>query len=189
MGKSQLSPPNRPLRNEIVVLRLIRIDDANAVVEATADGSVAQFTFMGAGLSFNEAEEWINRSNEGWQQGLGRFAITDGATDAMVGQVGLEMCEAQRSGEVFYWLSPHARGFGYATAAVGLVTEWAFGEVELERLTLLIHPENVASERVAVRCGFAREGLLRSYKPFKGGRADMWSWSLLPSDERNLVSG
>jgi len=167
----------------------MRIDDANAVVEATADGSVAQFTFMGAGLSFTEAEEWINRSNEGWQEGISRFAITDGVTDATVGQVGLEICAAQRSGEVFYWLSPRARGFGYATAAVVLVAEWAFGEVELERLTLLIHPENVASERVAVRCGFTREGLLRSYKTFKDGRADMWSWSLLPGDQHKLASG
>lgn len=188
MGKNQLSPPKEPLRIENVALRLIKIDDANAVVEATADGSVAQFTFMGEGLSFTEAEEWTNRSNEGWEEGIGRFAITVGANDAMVGMVGLEICATQRSGEIFYWLSPPARGFGYATPGVGLVAEWAFDENELERLTLLIHPENVASERVAMRSGFTREGLLRSYKPFKNGRTDMWSWSLLPSDKR-LASG
>ena len=40
--------------------------------------------------------------------------------------------------------------------------------------------DNVASQRVAERCGFTREAMLRSHIPFKGGRRDTVVFSLLP---------
>ncbi len=66
--------------------------------------------------------------------------------------------------------------------------DWAFAN-ELERLYLLIHPENVASHRVAARCGFTREGTLRSFQRFKGTRPDMVSWSLLAADTGRRSAG
>ena len=44
--------------------------------------------------------------------------------------------------------------------------------------------ENTPSNRLAERLGFSREGVLRSYEPFKGHRPDLASWSLLPHDPR-----
>jgi hypothetical protein len=41
--------------------------------------------------------------------------------------------------------------------------EPALGVLRLERLELMIHPENAASQRLAERCGLKREGLLRSH--------------------------
>ena len=52
----------------------------------------------------------------------------------------------------------------------------------LSRLELLISVGNDASKRVAARCGYVREGVLRSHH-FKGGvREDTEIWSRLPSD-------
>ena len=62
-----------------------------------------------------------------------------------------------------YRLAEPARGRGVATEAVRLLAGWALGVLRLERLELMIHPENTASQRVAERCGFKREGLLRSH--------------------------
>jgi RimJ/RimL family protein N-acetyltransferase len=45
-------------------------------------------------------------------------------------------------------------------------------------------PDNAASQRVAERCGFIREGVLRSHLPFKGGRRDTVLFSLLPAELR-----
>jgi RimJ/RimL family protein N-acetyltransferase len=85
---------------------------------------------------------------------------------------------------VGYWLAPEARGRGAATQAVRLLARWAFAELGLARLELTCGPDNEASQRIAERCGFSREGLLRSHVPFKGGRRDSVIYSLLPGELR-----
>ena len=52
-----------------------------------------------------------------------------------------------------YWLAPHARGRGVATHAVRLIAGWAFRDLQVARLELTCGPDNVASQRVAERCG------------------------------------
>ena len=83
---------------------------------------------------------------------------------------------------VGYWLAPEARGRGVATAAVRLIARWAFAELGMARLELTCGPDNEASQRVALRCGFVREGVLRSHMPFKGTRRDTVVFSLLPQE-------
>jgi RimJ/RimL family protein N-acetyltransferase len=79
---------------------------------------------------------------------------------------------AQARARVGYWLVAAGRGRGIATHAVGLLADWAFAERRLARLEITCSPDNLASQRVAERCGFVREGLLRSHMRFKGGRRD-----------------
>jgi len=56
-------------------------------------------------------------------------------------------------------------------------------ERRLARLALSTEPENRASQRVAERAAFQREGVLRSdAKRSDGRRADAVFYSLLPSD-------
>jgi [ribosomal protein S5]-alanine N-acetyltransferase len=54
----------------------------------------------------------------------------------------------------------------------------------MARLELTCAQDNEASQRVALRCGFAREGVLRSHIPFKGSRRDTVMFSLLPGELR-----
>jgi RimJ/RimL family protein N-acetyltransferase len=63
--------------------------------------------------------------------------------------------------------------------------------LRLERLEVLIHPENVASQRVAERCGFQREGLLRSHmlKRNSDERRDALVYGLLPDEFRGRAPG
>src|ERR687897_987938 len=87
-----------------------------------------------------------------------------------------------RIGELGYWAAPEFRGRGYVTRAVRLLSRWAFDDVELPRLQLGTFPGNTASERVAQKCGFTREGLLRAWLEQRGVRRDVTMWSLLPGD-------
>ena len=65
-----------------------------------------------------------------------------------------------------------------------LVAGWAFGTLGIERLNLITAPNNEASQRVAVRTGFTREGLLRAWMPTSNSRRDSIMFSLLPDDPR-----
>jgi len=68
---------------------------------------------------------------------------------------------------------------GAATVAVQLVACWAFDELGVQRLELTTAPENVASQRVAERAGFTREGVLRGAQ-FRASRwHDVVVWSVL----------
>jgi len=49
---------------------------------------------------------------------------------------------------------------GYATEAVGAVVEFAFNKLMFSELSALIHPNNIASQRVVEKSGFLRDGLL-----------------------------
>lgn len=71
-----------------------------------------------------------------------------------------------------YWIVPSARGNGYATRAVRLLSEWALGEVGIKRVEAWVEPGNDASLRVLDAAGFELEGRLRSFLSFPTRRAD-----------------
>lgn len=175
--------PDPPLQAGQIALRPFRVEDAAAVVTACSDPAIVRFTFMKEGLTQDEAVQWIERSNDRWPAGHPRFAIEDVTDGRLLGQVGAGVDARLGSAEGYYWVTPGARGRGVAATALALLADWLFAN-GIERLYLLIHPVNEASNRVAARCGFTREGVLRAYEPFKGARPDLVSWSLLPQDPK-----
>lgn len=176
-------PPEPGLEAEGVILRPFQVKDAAALVAACRDAAILRFTFMQDGLTEAGAVEWIIRSNERWLNGYPRFAIVHPDDDRLLGQVGLNVNVQHLSAEGHYWMKASDRQRGVASSALGLVADWGFSK-GIQRLFLLIHPENVASNRLAQRMGFTREGVLRSYEPVKDQRPDLVSWSLLPGDPR-----
>jgi RimJ/RimL family protein N-acetyltransferase len=81
-------------------------------------------------------------------------------------------------------LARDARGHGYISRAVRVLVRWAFDELGLARLELTTDPENTASQRVAERCGFQKEGYLRSHMLIRhsGQRRDSLVYGLLPGE-------
>ncbi|MBS2039011.1 GNAT family N-acetyltransferase [bacterium] len=64
-------------------------------------------------------------------------------------------------GDAGYSLGGAWQGQGLASEALSCVLPFARDQLGLRRLYLRIHPSNVGSQRVAEKCGFQREGLLR----------------------------
>src|SRR5262249_60396559 len=91
------------------------------------------------------------------------FAIVGAGDGEFLGiAVAPQIDRVARTAELGYVVAPSARGRGVASEALRLITEWAFGELGMERLELLISVENEASGRAAARCGDLREGVLRA---------------------------
>ena len=175
--------PDPPLADGLVQLRWLRAEDAEAVTAACRDPQIPRWTFMAEGLTVEQAAEWIEQSLEMRAAGTGaRFAIVSAEDDSLLGQVGVAIDRERQSGETFYWVAADARGRGVATTALRLISRWALNILELERLELFADPGNTASQRVAERSGYLREGVLRSHQPFKDHRMDSVVFSLLPSD-------
>jgi RimJ/RimL family protein N-acetyltransferase len=120
-----------------------------------------------------------------WSSGLEpTFVIADAASRTLVGTIAIHRRpDEPGKAAVGYWLAPEARGRGAATRAVRLVVRWAFTiEPSLVRMELLTLVGNEASGRVALRAGFAREGVLRRYLPFRGELVDAVMFARLHDD-------
>ena len=108
------------------------------------------------------------------------LAIVSAKSNRLLGSIALSSVERLHArAMVTYWVLPEARGRGVASDAVQLLARWALGDLGLKRLEMFIEPENVASQRVAERCNFVREGLLRSRWVAKGRRRDSVVYALL----------
>jgi len=172
-----LSPPEPPLGDGVVTLRLPDERDLEAIERALADPEISR-AFDRLGMSAVEILDWNRRR---WSEGAAAtFAICSGS-DRCVGHVFVNLGESGRA-SVGYWLLPEGRGRGLATLAVKLISKWAFDALGVERMALLTEPWNEASQRVAERAGFTREGVLRSYAVVNGRRVDHVSFSLLSGE-------
>jgi RimJ/RimL family protein N-acetyltransferase len=172
-----------------VTIRPWRKDDVDALVQRINDPLVAAFLDqIPQPYTEEHASAWVEVADESWEAGnMAAFAVEVDGVDGPVGGVGVRFFEGldAGSGEVGYWVADEARGQGVATAATRLAAEWAF-EVDsrLERLQLRADVENVASNRVAEKAGFTREGVLRAqrYNARLGRRVDFAVWSLLRAE-------
>ncbi|MFN0091038.1 MAG: GNAT family N-acetyltransferase [Acidimicrobiales bacterium] len=181
-----IQPPNPPLAGSRVVLRPFRVSDAPAVVAACQDPDIPAFTMMPAGMTVPDAETWIAQGLDWWARGVARFAITTPPDDVCLGQIGVQIDAAMRRAEAFYWLDRSVRGRGLATEALTLVTDWAFLTFDVARVQLATMLDNSASQRVAERSGFQREGVLRAWEPVKDAQPDVVMFSRIRGREPSL---
>lgn len=68
-------------------------------------------------------------------------------------------------------LFPAARGQGYGTEAIALLTRYLFEDEQAWRVQLGTDVDNVAMRRVAEKAGFRMEGVMRGFWPVNGGAA------------------
>jgi [ribosomal protein S5]-alanine N-acetyltransferase len=78
---------------------------------------------------------------------------------------------AFQSCNVGYWVAEEHNGRGYATTALGLVCDRAFGELGLHRVEAGTLLHNIASQRVIEKNGFTRIGIAPRYLQIAG----VWS--------------
>lgn len=177
--------PDPLLTDGTVVLRLPRDADAPTIAAACGDPEIARWIPIPVPYHLEDARAFVAFAAEGWSSGREpTFVIADVATRTLVGTVAIHRRpDEPGKAAVGYWLAPGARGRGAATRAVRLAVRWAFGvEPGLVRMELLTLVGNDASGRVALRAGFAREGILRRYLPFRGELVDAVMFARLRDD-------
>jgi RimJ/RimL family protein N-acetyltransferase len=172
------------LRDDLVVLRPATLDDVDAITAACQDPEIPRFTRVPSPYGREQGLEYVEGVRVGWLDGThASLSIRDASDDALIGSVSvMGLDRTPGTGEIGYWVAKEARGRGVATRAVRLVSRWAVADLGLLRLELMTDVDNVASQAVAERAGFTREGVLRSYETHGCGRIDVVMFSLVPSD-------
>jgi len=94
--------------------------------------------------------------------GFGYWAIEEKATARFIGELGFAdfkreiAASMQATPELGWALAADAHGRGFATEAVRAATAWGDVNLRSERTVCLISAQNLASIRVAEKCGFRR---------------------------------
>ncbi len=86
-----------------------------------------------------------------------------------------------------YELSYHVyalehQGKGVTTEAVNLLVRYLFETKRVNRIRLVIHPDNLASRRLAEKCGFMHEGTARGAWYNRGAHQDVEIYAILHKD-------
>lgn len=182
----ELSFPDPLLMDEVVLLRPWEATDVPAKVMEFADPSVQRFSWARATpYTEKDARSFFIYQEEARCRGeeLSFAFVEPGNPGVVLGGGSLyEIDREAGRAAVGYWLAPKSRGRGVATHATRLMARWAFDGLGVARLELTCGPDNERSQHVAERCGFVREGVLRSHMPFKDGRRDTVIFSLLPHE-------
>jgi RimJ/RimL family protein N-acetyltransferase len=167
-------------------VRLVRFDASHlAAFRETMLGEpeVARFTRFPVPVPEGWAQGWFGRYEQGWADGtMALFAITGDADEFLGFCMAVGIDRESATCELGYATMPATRGRGVATAALRLLSDWAFAELAMLRLELHISAGNEASRIVAERAGFVYEGTLRSAYFKQGLREDTEIWSRLPTD-------
>lgn len=106
-----------------------------------------------------DAEVLFGRWDEHWRRhGFGYWVVRDRESGRTLGFAGVKVVRF-REVEVlnlFYRLDPQAWGAGVATEAAGAVVAWATEHLPEWTVVARVRPDNVASQRVALRAGLIR---------------------------------
>ncbi|TCC01528.1 GNAT family N-acetyltransferase [Kribbella soli] len=154
-----------------VLLRPWRAADIDQLIEVCRDPGLRRYTSASVD-SVADGVRWVRTQESGWAAGR-RFSfavVGDGpGAERVLGNVVLkEFADDGSTAEVGYWTAAWARGQSLAPRALDVLTEWAFGTFAargLERLVLRHQVDNVASCRVAQKCGFAFDQALAPEPP------------------------
>jgi len=171
---SRLRFPGEPLSDGVVALRRVTDADVEQMVAACRDPEIKRFTAsIPDPYGAADARHWIATHEKSLEREVHLAFVDADDPDTLFGMTGIhDVAWVHRRADTGYWTAPGARRKGYASRALSLITEWAFGEFGLERIGLYADVDNVPSHRVAERAGFTREGVLKRFLVLRGEPRD-----------------
>ena len=164
-----------------VQLRFMEMSDAERLFEILTNPN---FTHFGSTPKTMEEElNWLKGVAQGIADGTSySYAIIfDGE---LVGGIGVKIF-AHRTyvGEIGYFLDEKLWGQGIVVEAVKLLEENCFSNFGLTRLEAVMQPENIASEKVAIKSGYHKEGFLKNVlKDREGNLKDVYLYAKTKND-------
>jgi RimJ/RimL family protein N-acetyltransferase len=165
-------------------LREFRLADADLVREVATNAETEALP-PGAPADPERLDDWL-AADERLPEPTGtalHLMMLDRSLRRIVGSISLFHADWEtRSAEIGYGVRADERGKGYATEALAGVARWALTEGGLQRAWLSAIAENTASQRVAEKAGFHREGTLRRAGLEDDGLHDLVIYSLLDNE-------
>lgn len=171
------------LYGEKVTLRLFKREDLETYIAKVND-----FDMRGDYLPLHinnpmDLQKQFNDNNL-MTEDYGRFMIVEKNTDRMLGYIVFFKTTHYMAGlEVGYVIfNKEDHGKGYCSDAMKLITKWLFEAKQINRLQISADSGNVASGKVAEKCGYQKEGILRGAAFSRGEYNDLVMMGMTRAD-------
>jgi RimJ/RimL family protein N-acetyltransferase len=149
------------LQTERLILRPFREADLNDYARLCADPEVVRHV----GRPFSRADAWLHIATMlgHWQlRGYGMWAVQERGGGPLIGRIGFYDPEGWPGLELGWMLARTHWGRGLATEGARAALAFAFRTLHKPRVISLIHPENLASIRVAEKLDERPQGRSRA---------------------------
>jgi [ribosomal protein S5]-alanine N-acetyltransferase len=149
------------LKTKRLILRDMRRSDVESLHILFSDPLTMRFWPV---FEQSRTEQWVEDNLRRYaRDGFGLWALTLKGSDEVIGDCGLIVQEAEgvAETELGYHLRRDLWGQGLATEAARACRDYGFDRLGLDRLISLIHPDNIASRRVAEKNGMTLMKLIQ----------------------------
>lgn len=141
-----------------LILRPFEPTDAEAAFGWFGDPVVMRFTPTGPDTSIDETKTRLDKyRNHQIAHGFSKWTIVDRNTGHLIGDSGLLVLQDYGWIDLGFRLKQACWGKGLATEVASAWVHAAFKDLNIDRLTALVHPENGPSIRVLTKLGFCVE--------------------------------
>ena len=170
-----------------VRIERLALTHLDATYEAALESVAETFPWMEwchPGLTRTELSDFLVSLDQAWQQDKAyTFSMFDGKTGTYLGAGGVNRIDRTiQMGNLHYWVRTSGVGKGVATNAAKQFAAFAFRDLGLQRIEIVVPAGNLLSARVAEKLGAVREGVLRNRVRLHGIQLDATIYSLLPPD-------
>jgi ribosomal-protein-serine acetyltransferase len=169
------------------LLRPVDVNDASAILEAvmeSGDDLKPWMSWYHEGFSLQDSRSWVEFCLKAWQGNSEyNFVITDIESRIVLGGCGLNhINHTDKLANLGYWVRTSFKGRDAATTTARLLARFAFDDIELNRVEIVVAIGNKASGRVAVKAGAKKEGVLRNRLALPSALHDAFLFSMIPED-------
>ena len=177
--------------NEHCQLRLLNKADADelfALIEANRTYLKQWLSWLETTQTVDDTRHFIQLTRDRYQDKQG-FAAALCYQQHIVGIAGLNGIDwANRRSSIGYWIAQSYQGKGLITHACKAILNYAFGELNLNRIEILCAAQNTRSQAIPHRLGFTYEGTLREAQWLNAHFVDHHIYSILQRDWRSPTS-
>jgi len=185
--------PDQLSTDRYILRRFTRrdIDALNAAVASSLPELARWLPWAQPGYGRDDAAAYLRESIQSWRDGKAfDYAIRpQSAPGRHLGNASIwHVSRASRTAEIGYWVATAHTGVGIGTEVTARLIRLGFEGLGLHKINLRIAVGNRASERIAEKLGFSREGILREELLIRGRWVDHTIYSLLEQEWRSSPS-
>lgn len=163
-----------------IYLRDLRLTDVDDIHSYSSIDEVSQYQVWGPNIfeqTQTHIKDVLNRDNTIYHK-----VIVLKQNQRVIGAAQMTLDEDNKNAGVGYIVHPEYWGHGIATKVARQLLDYGFNELELNRIWATTDKRNIGSEKVLLKIGMIKEGLLRQNIKLGSGYRDTLIYSILQEE-------